>query len=322
MKAVRVHATGGREKLVYEEVQAPISGPGQVRVKNAAIGVNFIDVYYRTGVYRTALPFVPGMEASGVIEDLGAGVSGWSKGDRVAYTMTMGSYADYTLVNPAQLVKLPEGVDFHVGAAAMLQGMTAHYLAFSTYPLRSGETALVHAAAGGVGLLLVQICRMIGAKVIATVSTEAKGELARGAGAEHVILYSTADFESEVKAITEGRGVDVIYDSVGRTTFDKDLNCLRRRGMLVLFGQSSGVVPPFDLNILNAKGSLYVTRPSLSHYSSTPEELRWRAGDVFEWIHDGKLKLRIDRTLPLKEAAKAHEALETRQTSGKILLLP
>ena len=322
MKAVRVHETGGWEKLVYEDVPLPAPGAGQARVRNLALGVNFIDVYYRTGLYKAALPFIPGMEGAGIVDAVGDGVSGLAKGDRVAYSMTMGSYAEHTLVNASQLVKLPEGADFQIGAAAMLQGMTAHYLVYSTYPLRSGETALVHAAAGGVGLLLVQICKMVGAKVIATVSTEAKATLARNAGADHIILYSKTDFEAEVKTITEGRSVDVVYDSVGRDTFDRSLNCLRRRGMMVLYGQSSGPVPPFDLNILNAKGALYITRPSLGHYIPTRDELQWRSKDLFDWIQEGKLHVRIDRRYPLQDAARAHEALETRQTTGKVLLIP
>ncbi len=322
MKAVCVHETGGREKLVYEDSPIPAPGPGKVRVKNHAVGLNFIDVYYRTGLYKTALPFIPGMEGAGIVDAIGEGVGGIAGGDRVAYPMTMGSYAEYTVVDALRLVKLPEGVDFKTAAAAMLQGMTAHYLAYSTYPLKGGDTALVHAAAGGVGLLLVQVCKARGATVIATVSTEAKAELARAAGADHVILYSKTDFESEVKTISQGRGVDVVYDSVGRDTFDKGLNCLRRRGLMVLYGQSSGPVPPFDLGILNAKGSLFVTRPSLAHHIATQDELQSRARDLFEWILSGKLKLRIDRTFPLREAARAHEALETRQTTGKVLLLP
>ncbi len=322
MNAVRVHETGGREKLVYEEMPVPAPGPDQIRVRNHAIGLNFIDVYYRTGLYKTSLPFIPGVEAAGIIDEIGEGVRGLAKGDRVAYAMTMGSYAEYTLVGSGQIVKLPEDVDYQAGAAAMLQGMTAHYLAYSTYPLRSGETALVHAAAGGVGLLLVQVCRKVGAKVIATVSTDAKAALARAAGADHVIVYSRADFEPEVKSITQGRGVDVVYDSVGRETFHKGLNCLRRRGMMVLFGQSSGPVPPFELNTLNAKGSLYVTRPSLGYYVSTRDELEWRAKELFEWIRAGSVKLRIGMTFPLRDVARAHEALETRQTTGKVLLIP
>jgi NADPH2:quinone reductase len=322
MKAIRVHEVGGPEKLRYEEVPVPEPGPGQARVKVHAIGLNFIDVYFRTGLYKAPLPFIPGMEASGVVDAVAEGVTGIEPGDRVAYAMNMGAYAEYALVNAWQLVKLPAALDFDTGAAAMLQGMTAHYLAISTFPLRHGETALIHAAAGGVGLLLTQVAKIIGARVIGTVSTEAKAALAREAGADHVIFYEKEDFEAAVKKITEGHGVDVVYDSVGRTTFDRGLNCLRRRGMLVLYGQSSGPVPPFELNVLNGKGSLYVTRPSLGHYVGTREELEWRATDVLSWIAEGKLKMRVERTYPLKDAADAHRALEGRQTAGKIIILP
>ena len=236
--------------------------------------------------------------------------------------MNMGAYAEYALVNAWHLVKLPDEIDFQTAAGAMLQGMTAHYLTFSTFPLRGGETALVHAAAGGAGLLIVQIARMIGARVIGTVSTEEKARLAREAGADHVILYEKEDFEAEVKKITDGRGVDVVYDSVGRSTFEKSLNCLKRRGMMVLFGQSSGPVPPVDPNILNPKGSLYLTRPSLGHYATTREEIQWRAGDILKWAGSGRLRVRIDRTIPLKDAAEAHRVLEGRKTTGKVILLP
>jgi NADPH2:quinone reductase len=322
MKAIRVHETGGPEKLTYEDIAAPTPGPGQARVKIHAIGVNFIDIYYRTGLYKSPLPFTPGMEAAGVVDAVGENVAGVARGERVAYAMNPGSYAEYALVNAWQLVTLPEKIEFSTGAAAMLQGMTAHYLTHSTYALQRGQTVLIHAAAGGVGMLLIQIAKMIGARVIGTVSTQEKEELARNAGADHVIRYDVRDFEAEVKNITQGRGVDVVYDSVGRTTFDKSLNCLKRRGMIVLFGQSSGTVPPFDLNILNAKGSAYVTRPSLAHYTATQEEMDWRAGDILEWIAEGKLNLRIDQSFPLSEAAEAHRALESRRTKGKVLLLP
>jgi NADPH2:quinone reductase len=322
MKAIRVHEVGGPEKLRFEDVSVPDPGPGQARIKVRAIGLNFIDVYFRAGLYKAPLPLIPGMEAAGVVDAVASGVTEIQPGDRVAYAMNMGTYAQYALANASQLVKLPEGVDFNAGAAAMLQGMTAHYLTYSTFPLRHGETALIHAAAGGVGLLLIQMAKMVGARVIGTVSSEAKAALAREAGADHVVFYEREDFEAAVKNITEGRGVDVVYDSVGRTTFDKGLNCLRRRGMLVLFGQSSGVAPPFDLNVLNGKGSLYVTRPSLGHYVATRNELEWRAGDVLNWVAEGKLKLRIERTYSLKDAGEAHRALEGRQTTGKVLLLP
>ena len=322
MKAIRVHETGGPEKLCLEDVSVPEPGQGQARVKIQAIGLNFIDVYFRTGLYKAPLPFIPGMEAAGIVDAVGPGVTGVETGQRVAYAMNIGAYAEYALANAWQLIEIPAALDFRTGAAAMLQGMTAHYLAYSTFPLRKGETALIHAGAGGVGLLLIQIAKMIGARVIGTVSTEAKSVLAREAGADHVVLYEKEDFEAAVKSITDGRGADVVYDSVGKGTFDKGLNCLRRRGMMVLYGQSSGAVPPFELNTLNAKGSLYVTRPSLGHYVATREELEWRAKDILGWIVDGKLKLRIEKTYPLKDVSEAHRALESRKTSGKVLIVP
>lgn len=322
MKAIRVHEIGGPENLRYEEVATPSPGPGQALVRVQAVGLNFIDVYHRTGLYKLPLPFTPGMEAAGVVDAVGPEVKDLLPGTRVAYAMSLGACADYAVVDTSKLVKLPDGLDFRQGAALMLQGMTAQYLAYSTYPLKKGETVLVHAAAGGVGLLLVQVAKMIGAQIIGTVSTPEKAELARAAGADHLVLYKDSDFVTEVRRITGGRGVDVVYDSVGRTTFEKSLNCLRPRGLLVLFGQSSGPVPPVDLNILNAKGSVYVTRPSLAHYSATREELERRAGDVLRWVQEGKLKPRIDRTYPLKEAAQAHRALERRETAGKVILIP
>jgi NADPH2:quinone reductase len=321
MKAIRVHQTGGPEELRFEDVPAPEPGPGQARIRIQVSGVNFIDVYHRTGLYKLALPFTPGMEGSGVVDAVGDGVTNVTVGDRVAYAMNLGSYAEYALVNAWQLVKLPAGVDFQQAGAAMLQGMTAHYLAFSTFPLRSGETALVHAAAGGVGLLLLQMGKIIGATLIGTVSTPEKGELAKAAGADHVILYEQTDFEAEVTRITGGRGVDVVYDSVGRNTFDRSLRCLRPRGMLALFGQSSGLVPPFDPSLLASRGSVYLTRPVLGNYAASQEEIAWRAGDVLRWISEGRLKIRIDRTVPLEDAAQAHRVLEARQTAGKVLLL-
>jgi NADPH2:quinone reductase len=307
---------------MYEDVPLPAPGPGQARVKVDAAGVNFIDVYQRTGLYKLTLPFSPGMEAAGVVDATGEGVTNVSPGDRVAYAMNLGSYAEYAIVRAWQLVKVPEKVGLDVAAAAMLQGMTAHYLMLSTFPLQRDQTALVHAAAGGVGLLMMQIGKMIGATVIGTVSTASKADLARGAGASHVILYEQADFEAEVKKITGGRGVDVVFDSVGRATYEGSLNCLRPRGMLVLFGQSSGPVPPLDPGILATRGSLFMTRPTLAHYTSTPEELAWRAGDILRWIDQGKLHVRIDRTYPLNEAGHAHRALESRATAGKVLLRP
>jgi NADPH:quinone reductase len=322
MKAIQVHEPGGPEKLIYEEVTAPAPGPGQALIRIKAIGLNYIDIYYRTGSYKASMPFIPGMEAAGVIETVAEDVKDVKPGDRVAYAGVLGAYADYAVVNAWKLAKLPDSLDFEIGAALMLQGMTAHYLAFSTFPLRSGEIALVHAAAGGVGLLLIQIAKKIGAKIIGTVSTEEKAALAVAAGADHVILYTQVDFEKEVKEITGGEGVHVVYDSVGRTTFDKGLNCLKRRGMMVLFGQSSGPVPPVDLAALNQKGALYITRPGLPHYTANKEELSWRAGDILQWAAEKTLDIRIDRVQSLKEAAQAHRALEGRETAGKVLLKP
>jgi NADPH2:quinone reductase len=322
MRAIRIHETGGPEKLVYEDVPIPSPGPNQALVKIHSIGLNFIDVYFRTGLYKSALPFTPGMEAAGTVEAVGEGVTAVKTGDRVAYAGFLGAYAEYSLVNAVQLVPLPDSLDFQSAAAVMLQGITAHYLAHSAFPLKKGETALLHAAAGGVGLLLIQVAKKIGARVIGTVSTEEKAALARNAGADHIIFYTRDDFEQEVKRITAGAGVDVVYDSVGRTTFEKGLNCLRRRGMMVLFGQSSGPVPPLEPGILNAKGSLYLTRPGLAHYTATREELMWRAGDIFRWISENSLKIRIDQVFTLQEAARAHQALEARQTAGKVLIQP
>jgi NADPH2:quinone reductase len=322
MKAIRVLETGGPEKLSYSDVPTPEPGPGEVRVRIEAIGLNFIDIYFRTGLYKSLLPFTPGMEAAGTVEAIGNNVSLVKPGDRVAYAGTMGSYAEYSLVNETQLVPLPDGVGFREAAAVMLQGITAHYLTHSTFPLKRGDTLLVHAAAGGVGLLLIQVAKMIGAQVIGTVSTEEKASLARKAGADHVILYTRDDFEQEVKRLTAAVGVDVVYDSVGKTTFEKGLNCLKRRGMMVLFGQSSGSVAPFDPGSLNAKGSLYVTRPGMAHYIATREELVWRTGDILKWVAEKRLNVRIDKIYPLKEAGRAHEVLESRQTAGKVLLQP
>ena len=322
MKAIQIKETGGPEKMELVDLPQPVAGPGQALVKIAASGVNFIDVYFRTGLYKADLPATLGSEGAGTVESVGAGVTEFAPGDRVAYAMARGSYAAYAVVPAAQLVQIPDGVDFQTAAAAMLQGMTAHYLTHSTFALKSGDTCLVHAAAGVAGSLLVQMAHRIGARVYGTVSTEAKAQFAKQAGADEIIFYTRQDFETEVKRLTGGRGVDVVYDSVGATTFAKDLNCLRPRGMLVLFGQSSGPVPPFDPNILNAKGSLFLTRPSLGHYCSTREELMWRAGDVLGWVSSGELKIRVDRAYPLREAAQAHRDLEGRHTAGKLLLIP
>jgi NADPH2:quinone reductase len=323
MKAIRIHSLGGPEVLSYEEAPDPQPGPGQALVRVEAAGLNFIDVYFRTGLYKgPALPFVPGQEAAGIVTALGPGVTEVAVGDRVAYTGVHGAYAELAAVPAARLVKLPAGVTTRQGAAAMLQGMTAHYLATSTYPLKPGDVCLVHAAAGGVGQLLCQIAKLRGARVFGTVSTEEKARLAREAGADEVILYTERDFAAEARRLTGGAGVQVVYDGVGKATFDKGLDSLALRGMMVLFGAASGPVPPFDPSILNTKGSLFLTRPSLFHYMASREELMQRAGDVLGWIAAGKLRLSIGLELPLAEAADAHRALEGRRTTGKVLLIP
>jgi NADPH2:quinone reductase len=322
MKAVQVKQVGGPEVMEVVELPVPQPKANEAVVKLAAAGVNFIDVYYREGRYKAPLPFVLGQEGAGVVTAVGTEVKSVKVGDRVAWTAQLGSYAEYAAVPADRLVPIPPGVSDHEAAAAMLQGMTAQYLSHDTYPLKKGETALVHAAAGGVGLLLVQMAHNIGARVIATVSTEDKAKLARGAGADEVILYAQADFEAETKRLTGGKGVDVVYDSVGKTTFDKGLNILRPRGMMVLFGGSSGAVPPFDLIILTHKGSLFLTRPSLANYISTREELVARSGAVFSMIAAGTLKLRIEHTYSLAEAQRAQRDLEGRKTTGKLLLIP
>jgi NADPH2:quinone reductase len=322
MKAIQVSRVGGPEVLTLVDVPVPSPKPNEAVVKIHAAGVNFIDVYFREGRYPAALPFVNGQEASGVVTDVGSDVTTVQRGDRVAYTSAVGSYAEYAAVPEQRLVKIPDELDFEQAAAAMLQGMTAHYLLYSAYKLQSGETALVHAAAGGVGLLLVQMAKKIGGRVIATVGTHEKAQLAREAGADEIIVYTEADFETETRELTEGKGVHVVYDGVGKDTFDKDLNVLRPRGYLVLFGGASGAVPPFDLIKLSQKGSLYVTRPTLAHYTATRDELEWRAHDVMQMIVRGDLKLRIHKTYPLAEAQQAHRDLEGRKTTGKLLLKP
>jgi NADPH:quinone reductase len=325
MKAIQVRAVGGPEVLRYEDVPEPVPGEGggQALVAIDAAGVNFIDVYQRTGLYRVPLPFIPGSEAGGTVAAVGPDVAwGVRVGDRVAYSGVLGAYAQRAVVPVERLVVLPNGVSTKQGAAAMLQGMTAHYLATTTWPLKAGDTCLVHAAAGGVGLLLCQIARLRGARVIGTVSTEEKAELASEAGADEVILYTRQDFEAEVKRLTDGAGVQVVYDSVGRTTFEKGLNCLAPRGMMVLFGQSSGPVAPLDPQVLNQKGSLFLTRPTVAHYIATREELLARAEEVLDWVRQGKLRLRVGAEFPLAEAAAAHQQLEARQTTGKVLLIP
>ena len=320
MKAIQIQQTGGPEVLALVDLAVPQPGPGEVLVKVSASGVNFIDLYYREGRYKTGLPFIDGQEGAGIVEQIGAGVKDFQSGDAVAWCNVLGSYAEYAIVPAEKLVKLPAGMDLRLAAAVMLQGMTAHYLSHSTYPLKSGDTALVHAAAGGVGLLLTQMAAEAGARVIATVSTLEKEELAREAGAADVILYTEADFDAETKRLTGGRGVDVVYDSVGRTTFGKSLNCLRSRGLLALFGGSSGAVPPFDLIELSKKGSLFITRPTLKDYTATREELLSRANDVFQAVQAGRLKVRMEHSYPLAQAAQAHRDLEGRKTTGKLLL--
>ena len=321
MKAIQVTVPGGPESLKLVDVPVPKPGPGQALVRLAASGVNFIDTYFRTGLYKADLPIAIGSEGAGTVEAVGEGVTEVAPGDRVAYAMARGSYAEYAVVPAAQLVKIPGHVDFKMAAAAMLQGMTAHYLTHSTFPLKAGDTCLVHAAAGGAGGLIVQMAKNIGARVFGTVSTAEKARIAREAGADETILYTEQEFDVEARRFTGGRGVDVVYDSVGKTTFEKSLNALRPRGTLALFGQSSGSVSPIDPGILNTKGSLFLTRPSLGHYLLTREELLWRAGEVLNAIDAGKLRVRIDRTYPLADAAAAHRDLESRKTAGKLLLV-
>jgi NADPH2:quinone reductase len=322
MRAIQAKTPGGPEQLELVELSVPTPGPGQALVRLAASGVNFIDVYFRTGLYKAESPISLGSEGAGTVEAVGADVDVVRPGDRVAYAMSRGSYAEYALVPAAQLVKIPDSVGFTTAAAVMLQGMTAHYLTRSTYELKRSETCLVHAAAGGAGGLIVQMAKAAGAGVFGTVSSDAKAAVARASGADEAIVYTNQDFEEEVKRLTSGRGVDVIYDSVGQTTFQKGLRCLRPRGMMVLFGQSSGPVPPFDPGVLAASGSLFLTRPSLAHYILTRDELLWRANDVLNRVATGELSLRIEREYPLKDAAAAHRDLERRRTSGKLLLIP
>jgi NADPH:quinone reductase len=322
MRAVRIHQFGGPEALSLDEVPQPEPGHGEARVKIAAAGVNFIDTYHRKGLYPLQLPLTLGQEGAGTVDAVGAGVTEVRPGDRVVYSNVQGSDAEYAIVPVAKLVSVPAGVSFEQAAAAMLQGLTAHYLSHSTYPLRPGDTALIHAAAGGVGALLVQMAKRRGARVLATVSNDEKAQIARDSGADEVIFYTRDDFAAETKRLTGGRGVDVVYDSVGKTTFDQSLTCLRPRGYLVLYGQSSGPVPPMDPQVLNARGSLFLTRPTLGHYIATRDELLQRTGDMFGWIAAGELVVRVDKTFPLGQAADAHRYLEARQTKGKVLLIP
>jgi NADPH2:quinone reductase len=322
MKAIRVHQPGGPEALRLDELPEPRPGAGEALVAIEAAGLNFIDVYFRKGLYQAALPLTLGLEGAGTVVAVGSGVEDVRVGDRVAYTSVPGAYARYAVAPAARLVVLPAGISTKQGAAAMLQGMTAHYLATACWPLHGGDACLVHAAAGGVGLLLCQIAKLRGARVLATVSSAEKAALARQAGADEVVLYSEQDFEAEVKRLTGGRGVQVVYDGVGRTTFEKGLRCLAPRGLMVLYGQASGPVSPLDPQELSARGSLFLTRPTLAHYMLTRAELVARANDVFGWIRDGRLTLRIDREYALADAAQAHRALEGRETTGKVLLIP
>lgn len=322
MKAIRIESRGGPEVLQLRDVSAPQPGQGRIVVQQEAIGVNFVDVYRRTGLYPVDLPYIPGQEGSGTVKAIGPGVSDLRVGDRVAYATTPGTYAELVDVPADQAVRVPKDISFDIAAAVMLQGMTAHYLAVDTYPIRPGDTVLVHAGAGGVGGLLVQIARMRGARVIATVSSEEKAEVARACGAQETILYSRVDFEAEVRRLTGGKGVQAVYDSVGKDTLAKSLNCVAPRGILVTFGQSSGKVDPIDPLALSAKGSLYLTRTTLAHYVPDAESLRRRANELFSWISTGRLTVRIAKKLPLQEAAQAHRLLEGRSTIGKLLLDP
>jgi NADPH2:quinone reductase len=322
MKAIRVRELGGPEVLRIATVDDPIPGPGEVLLRVEAVGLNFIEVYNRLGIYKSPLPFTPGEEGAGTVQAVGAGVSNVQVGDRVVSYNLRGSYAELAVVSAERVIAVPEDVSTEVAAAVVLQGVTAHYLVTSVYALQPGDTCLVHAAAGGVGLLLCQMAKRRNAIVIGTVSSEEKAELARGAGADEVIIYTKQDFVAEVARITGGKKVQVVYDSVGATTFEKSLQCLAPRGMMALFGQSSGVVPPFDPLLLLRNGSLFMTRPTIGHYTATRDELVWRVGEVLGWVQDGSLDVRIDRKVPLADAAEAHRALEARRTTGKVLLVP
>jgi NADPH:quinone reductase len=322
MRAVTIHETGGPEVLQVDDVEVSEPGPGQVRVRVEAAGLNFIDTYHRRGAYPLQLPTTLGVEAAGMVDAVGDDVDGLAEGDRVAYAGAPGAYAEYQLVPASAAVPVPDGIDAEQAAAVMLQGMTAHYLARSTFELSEGDTALVHAAAGGVGHLLTQICKLVGARVVATCGTEEKAELVRGYGADEVVVYTEDDFVDAVERFTDGRGVDVVYDGVGRATFERGLGCLRPRGMMALYGQASGAVEPLDPQELNRHGSIFLTRPSLGHYTADRSELEWRATDLFGWMTSGDLDVRVDRTFGLDQAADAHRYLEGRNTKGKVLLVP
>ena len=320
MKAIRIHEHGDASVLQLDDVPVPQPGPGEARVRLTHAGLNFIDIYQRSGLYQLARPAILGNEGAGVVDAVGEGVRDVRVGQRVAFAMQAGSYAEYASVPAWKLVPVPDGVADDLAAALMLQGMTAHYLARSTYALKEGDACLIHAAAGGVGQLLTQMARRCGARVLATAGTEEKARLAREAGADEVVLYREEDFEEAARQFTDGRGLDVVYDSVGRDTFARGLNVLRPRGMMVLYGAASGPVEPVDPQVLNQKGGLFLTRPSLAHYTLSREELLWRAGEVFDWVASGELRVRIDRSFPLEEAGEAHRYMEDRQTKGKVLL--
>lgn len=322
MRAIQIKRTGGPEVLELKNLATPTPAAGQALIRIEASGINFIDIYFREGRYPAQVPFIPGQEAAGTIEALGPGQSSSLKvGDRVAWCQVLGAYAEYAVAPTDRLVRIPAGVTAQQAAASLLQGMTAHYLTHSTYAIQPGDSVLIHAGAGGVGLLLIQVAKRLGARVFTTVSTDEKAALARDAGADEVILYSREDFLTRVRELTDGKGLPVVYDSVGKTTFEGSLGCLRPRGLLALFGASSGSVPPFDLMKLSTMGSLFITRPSIKDYATTREELDKRSSDIFSWIADGSLKIRIGHTYPLAEAAQAHRDLEARRTTGKILLL-
>lgn len=322
MKAIRISQYGGAEVLSFEDIDVADPGEGQVRIAIEAAGVNFIDTYHRTGLYPLNLPLTLGLEGAGIVNAVGAGVSDLAEGDRVAWKSVAGSYAEQVVADAAEVVKIPSDVATKTAAAVMLQGLTAHYLANSTYPIREGDTCLIHAAAGGVGLLLVQMAKMRGARVIGTTSTDEKAALARGAGADDIILYTERDFEAEVLNLTDSKGVEVVYDSVAKATWEKSINCLKPRGYMVFFGNASGPVPPIDPLLLSQKGSIYLTRPTLNSYTQTREEYLQRTREVMGWIQDGDLDVRIGEEHPLENAAAAHNRLEGRHTTGKVLLIP
>lgn len=322
MQAIQITQTGGPEVLVYAEAAKPSPKAGEVLISVEAIGINFIDVYFREGRYPSPLPFIPGQEAAGTVVAAGDGVTSVKVGDRVAWCGVGGTYAEFAVAPATRVVAVPDDVTTAQAAAVMLQGMTAHYLSHATYRIKAGDEVLIHAGAGGTGLLLTQMAKKLGARVFTTVSTEEKAELSRAAGADETILYTQVDFVAEVKRLTEGRGLPVVYDSVGKSTFEGSLSCLQSRGTMVLFGGASGAVPPFDLIRLSTMGSLYVTRPTLKDYIASHEDLAMRARDVFRWIADGSLKLRIEHVYPLKDAAQAHRDLEARKTTGKVMLTP